>query len=157
VAEATTPELTVAEVPALTCVIRRQQARMDELAEVIPRLIAETHAWVSEHGGWNGPPLAVIAEPDTDGLAQIEVGWPVAAGAEPPAPLEAVTYPRARAVVHQHVGPYERLHEAYVALERAMAAAELRPAGPARESYMTNPEEEPDREKWVTEIVWPVE
>jgi len=157
VAEATTPQLTVTEVPALTCVIRRQQARMDELTQVIPRLIAETHAWVSEHGGWNGPPLAVVREPGADGLAEIEVGWPADPSVEPPSPLEAVTYPPARAVVHEHVGPYERLHETYVALERAIAAAGRRPAGPARESYVTNPEEEPDRNKWVTEIVWPVE
>lgn len=156
-AEATIPELTVAEVPALTCVIRRRRSRMNELAQVIPRLIAETHAWVAQHGGWNGPPLAVIGPPGSDGLTEVEVGWPVAVPAEPPTPLEAVTYPAGRTVVHQHVGPYERLSETYAALERALESRGLRPAGPARESYLTNPEEEPDPEKWVTEIVCPVE
>ena len=59
--------------------------------------------------------------------------------------------------MHAHVGPYEALHRTYAVLEQALAAAKLTPTGPARESYETNPEDEPDPQKWVTRIVWPVE
>ncbi len=130
---------------------------MEELTRVIPRLIAETHGWVAENAGFHGAPMALVGMPDEEGVVELEVGWPVAAPLDLPATLELVTYEATRAVVHRHVGPMERLHETYSALVQAMAAASLRPKGPARESYETNPEEEPDTEKWVTEIVWPVE
>jgi DNA-binding transcriptional MerR regulator len=158
VSETTTPELTVKEVPARTYVAVRQRAQMEELTTVIPRLIGETHAWLAENGGFTGAPVATVGPPDDADGVDLEVGWPVAsAEVEPPPPLELVMHEATRAVVHRHVGPYEALHDTYAALERAMAAAGLRPCGPATESYETNPEEEPDYQKWVTEIVWPVE
>jgi DNA-binding transcriptional MerR regulator len=157
VPETTTPELTVKEVPARTYVAVRERAPMEELTKVIPRRIAETHAWLSENGGFAGAPIAVVGPPGDDDVVELEVGWPVDAQVEPPAPFELVTHQATRAVVHRHVGPYEGLHDTYAALERAMATAGLRPSGPATESYETNPEEEPDPQKWITEIVWPVE
>ena len=162
VPETTIPQLRVEKVPARRYVIRRGRVPMEELTRVIPRLIAETHGWVAENAGFHGAPMALVGMPDDEGVVELEVGWPVPAlnppaQIDPPAPLALVTYEATRAVVHEHVGPMERLHETYSALVQAMAAAGLRATGPARESYETNPEEEPDTEKWVTEIVWPVE
>jgi DNA-binding transcriptional MerR regulator len=157
VPETTIPQLRVEEVPARRYVIRRDRVPMEELTRVIPRLIAETHGWVAENAGFHGAPMALVGMPDDEGVVELEVGWPVAAPLDPPSPLEFVTYEATRAVVHEHVGPMERLHETYSVLVQAMAAAGLRATGPARESYETNPDEEPDTEKWVTEIVWPVE
>jgi DNA-binding transcriptional MerR regulator len=157
VPETTTPELTVKDVPARTYVALRERAPMEELTKIIPRLIAETHAWLSENGGFVGAPMAMVGPPGDDDIVELEVGWPVDTPVEPPPPFELATHEATRAVVHRHVGPYERLHDTYAALERAMAAAGLRPSGPATESYETNPEEEPDPQKWITEIVWPVE
>jgi DNA-binding transcriptional MerR regulator len=161
VSETTIPKLRVEEVPASTYVIRRDRVSMEQLTQVIPRLIGETHGWVVEHGGFVGAPMALVGMPDDENAVELEVGWPVDAPVrtpfDPPAPLEVVTYEPTRAVVHRHVGPYERLHETYAALEQALAAAGTRPSGPAREIYETDPQEEPDPELWVTEIVWPVE
>jgi DNA-binding transcriptional MerR regulator len=159
VPETTLPELTVEHVPARTYVLRRDRVPMEELTQVIPRLIGETAGWVPEGGGPAGAPMARVGPPDDAGVVDLEVGWPVAAGAArlgPPAPLELVTSAPTRAVVHEHVGPYEALPRTYAVLEQALAAAQLRPTGPARESYETNPEEEPDPQQWVTRIVWPV-
>ena len=157
VPETTLPELVVEEVPARTYVIARDRVPMEELTQVIPRRIAETHDWVAGHGGPVGAPMALVTPADEEGLVDLDVGWPVATRLDPPTPLVAVTYDPTRAVVHRHVGPYERLHETYAVLEQAIAAAGLKPTGPARETYETNPEEEPDPQKWVTEIIWPIE
>jgi DNA-binding transcriptional MerR regulator len=156
VPETMIPQLRVEEVPARSYVILRDRVPMEELTRVIPRLIGETHAWVAENAGFHGAPMALVAMPDDEGVVDLEVGWPVPAPLDPPAPLESVTYEATRAVVHRHIGPMERLHQTYSALVQAMAAVGLRATAPARESYETNPEEEPDTEKWVTEIVWPV-
>jgi DNA-binding transcriptional MerR regulator len=148
-------ELTVEQMPARSFVVRRRQAPMEELHQVIPEYIQETAGWVFAHGGADGGPTALFDTPD-NGVTTVRVGWPVAGRLDPPEPLEFVTCPATRAVVHEHVGPYDALHSTYAALEKAMAAADVHPTGPARESYETNPDEEPDPQKWVTRIVWPV-
>lgn len=156
VPETTIGELTVEQVPARHFVVRRREAPMEQLQQVIPASIQETAAWVFANGGSNGAPMALVDPPDDNGVTTLAVGWPVAGQLDPPEPLEFTTYPAVRAVVHEHIGPYDALHATYAALERAMATAGLRPTGPAYESYETNPEEEPDPQKWVTRIVWPV-
>jgi len=153
----TISKLAVRDVPEQSFVVLRDRVPMERLGEVIPRLIGETHAWLAEHAGFSGAPMAAVSFPDEDGVVDLEVGWPVAAPLEPAAPIELVTYEATRAVVHVHVGPFDDLPETYAALARAIEAAGLRAKGPARESYETNPEQEPDPRKWVTRIVWPVE
>lgn len=148
--------LAVRQVPARTYVITRDRKPMEELTTVIPQLIGTVAGWIFANGGPDGAPMARVDTPDQDGVTALEVGWPPAGPAEPPEPLVRTTYPETRAVVHRHVGPYTELHGTYAALEKAIAAAGLRPTGPARESYETNPEEEPDTSTWVTEIIWPV-
>lgn len=157
--ESTVPdlELRVEQVPERTYVVVRDRVPMAKLSEVIPQKIAETHGWVFANGGPAGAPMAAVGMPDDRGVVDLDVGWRVRGPLDPPAPFESVTYEPTRAVVHEYVGPFEALPETYAALTKAIAAAGLRPTGPARESYETNPEEEPEPQKWVTEIVWPVE
>ena len=156
VSEKVIGELDVRQVPARGYVIARDRKPMEELTNVIPGMIQGTAGWVFANGGSDGAPMALVSAPDDAGTVDLEVGWPVATPAEPPAPLAYVTYPATRAVVHKHIGLFVELHATYAALEKAIAAAGLSPTGPARESYETNPEEEPDSSTWVTEIVWPV-
>jgi hypothetical protein len=61
--------------------------------------------------------------------------------------------PGGRAAVLRHVGPYAGLREA---CERLQAWAGERADGPFWESYVTNPREEPDSSRWVTEIFLPL-
>ena len=156
VSKMATPQLSVTNVPARRLVVLRGRVPMEQLTQVIPQRIGETAAWVGPNGGWIGAPMAVVGSPDEDDVVDLDVGWPVAEQVDPPAPFEVVTHPPTRAVVHRHIGPGENVHQTYALLEHAMAAAGLRPTAPPRESYETDPAEEPDRQKWVTEIVWPV-
>jgi AraC family transcriptional regulator len=149
-------ELNIEDVPERTYVVLSGRVRQDELMQSIPARIEETSAWIFANGGPRGAPMASVGMHDLDGTVELEVGWPPAAGADPPAPLSVVTYPAARAVVHRHVGPYETLPQTYEVLSEAIAAAGLATAGAVRESYETNPQEVPDPADWVTEIVWPV-
>ena len=52
-----------------------------------------------------------------------------------------------------HVGPFSGLRDA---CERLQEWAGERAAGPFWESYVTNPREEPDSSRWVTEIFLPL-
>ena len=58
--------------------------------------------------------------------------------------------------VAMHLGPYEKLPETYVAIESWIKANGYQQSGPAWESYVTDPGEEPDPQKWQTEVFWPI-
>lgn len=156
VPEVALPKLDVMEVPARAYIAARRRAPMERLTEVIPSLIGETGAWVFAHGGSAGAPMALVGDPDEAGEVALEVGWPPASVTDSAEPFAVITYPAGPAVVHHHVGPFDRLHQTYAALEQAMAERGLEPGAAPRESYETNPEEEPDSRRWMTEIVWPL-
>ena len=60
------------------------------------------------------------------------------------------------AAVGMHVGPYDTLHETYSAMQAWMAEQGKRPASSMWEVYLSDPEQEPDPTKWLTEVYWPV-
>lgn len=59
-------------------------------------------------------------------------------------------------VMATHSGPYEQLVETYVAIEKWIKDNGLVANGPAWESYVTDPGQEPDPAKWKTEVFFPV-
>jgi effector-binding domain-containing protein len=66
---------------------------------------------------------------------------------------QASGLPGGRVAVLRHVGPFSGLRDA---CERLQEWAGDRAAGPFWESYVTNPREEPDSSRWVTEIFLPL-
>jgi len=79
---------------------------------------------------------------------QLELGIPVGPDAGQSSGL-----PGGRAAVLRHVGPFSGLRDACARLHEW---AGDRAAGPFWESYVTNPREEPDSSKWITEIFLPL-
>ncbi|HWA07044.1 MAG TPA: GyrI-like domain-containing protein [Ignavibacteria bacterium] len=55
------------------------------------------------------------------------------------------------------VGPYEQLSKAWKDFAELVDADNHKLAGPCFEVYVTDPEEEPDSSKWITELYTPVE
>jgi effector-binding domain-containing protein len=55
-----------------------------------------------------------------------------------------------------HVGPYDKLEEAYTAVQAYAKANGVKLAGMMWERYLTGLDEEPDVNKHVTEIYWPL-
>ena len=82
---------------------------------------------------------------------ELELGIPVGPDAEQSSGL-----PGGRAAVLRHVGRFSGLRAACAALEAWVAEQGLEPAGPFWESYVTNPRDEPDSSKWITEITQPI-
>lgn len=93
-----------------------------------------------------GPPMAVYHDPEFDPDA-VDITFVVPAAGEPRGAtaagrtLEAVSVPGGEVAVVIHVGPYDRLHEAYQALGAWIAAEGRAGAGPACEIYLTRPDE----------------
>lgn len=60
------------------------------------------------------------------------------------------------AAVGMHIGPYDTLHETYAALQAWIAAQGRAPAADMWEVYLTDPEQESDPAKWLTEVYMPL-
>lgn len=68
----------------------------------------------------------------------------------------ADTLPGGFAATTIHNGPYDKLSEAYAAVEQWMATEGLVAAGAPWESYLNDPSDHPDPRDWKTEVFWPV-
>ena len=89
-------------------------------------------------------------------VVTVEAGLPVSAPVEASGDVHPLVLPGGRAVVGVHVGPYDSLEATYTELTSWMAARGLTPAGTMWESYLSDPEAEPDPATWRTRITWPI-
>jgi effector-binding domain-containing protein len=111
-----------------------------------------------------GPPFGFYPETPTATVA-VEAGFPVSArssgsagsaGSEAGDGTHRLVLPGGRAVQATHVGPYETLEQTYDELQSWMAERGLEPSAGMWESYLSDPQAEPDPATWRTIITWPV-
>lgn len=144
--------------------IRREVTRR-ELGTVLPPLGDEVFAWLAAHRvAPAGAPFFRYLTVDMEGEGRfvVDVGVPVKAAAPVDAGVTAGAFPAGRYAVLVNTGPYDDLVGAHGALHAWMAerGVSVLPAedgrGPAAmiESYETDPAEEPDPQKWATEIAY---
>ena len=55
-----------------------------------------------------------------------------------------------------HAGPYDKLGDAYSAVQEWMNANGYKPNGAPWEAYLTDPGDHPNPADWKTEVCWPV-
>ena len=83
-------------------------------------------------------------------------GSSAAGGPSDPDAVRIDTLPGGFAAATLHRGPYDRLGEAYAALEKWIEAEGLTANGPPWEVYITDPTEVENPEDWETQVYWPV-
>lgn len=69
---------------------------------------------------------------------------------------ESKTYPGGKALVAVHNGSYGTLHETWKFLWQEFEKQGLKQAGSCWDSYITDPEEEPDPSLWITQLYIPI-
>jgi effector-binding domain-containing protein len=126
-----------------------------KLGEVLPEIWTHLQR---VGAGVTGPPFSLYRGMG-DGTFDVEAGLPVAAPIAAAGRITPGTLPGGRAAVTWHVGPYDRLGNAFAAIERwrlerdhSVSWQEHAPW----EVYWTDPGQEPDPEKWRTEVIWPL-
>jgi AraC family transcriptional regulator len=142
--------------PEPVLIVRRRVKQSDiaaTIAEVLPHIFI--------HAQQNG--IALTGLPFTryvemgPGLITMEPGMRVTGPAHTGhGEIIADTLPGGPAVTTTHMGPYDKLRDAYAAMEQWMEAEGLVAAGAPWESYVTDPADYPDPKDWKTEIFWPV-
>jgi effector-binding domain-containing protein len=142
--------------------IRREVTRA-ELGTVLPPLGDDVFAWLKARGlSPGGAPLFRYLTIDMEGEGRflVDVGVPVASAVAGDDQVTADVLPAGRYAVLVNTGPYDDLVGAHGALHAWMAenGVAVQPSaagnGPAAmvEAYETDPAEEPDPQKWETEV-----
>jgi effector-binding domain-containing protein len=150
-------EIGIDEVDEQEVLVIRERVQQDEMSTVVPKDIAEVHAYLEELGlGFHGPPICVCPFADEEGMLDADIGWPVAKRVPGRGRIEAKTLPATRALVLKHVGPYEALGRSYRLLAEVIEQNGLQPIGSPREIYLTSPDEIADPNDYETRIVWPI-
>jgi len=137
--------------------IVRRKVKRSEIAATIAEALPGIFVYAQQHGiALAGLPFTRYVEMGP-GLITMEPGMRVASPeAAGQGEIVADTLPGGPAVVTIHAGPYDKLPDAYAAIEKWMESEALVAAGPPWESYLNDPSEFPDPKDWKTEISWPV-
>ena len=141
----------------------RTQVPTEELPIVIPQFIGEVAAWLGKQGvSPAGAPFIRYHVINMPGRLDIEMGWPVARPLSGNGRVQAGAFPAGRYATLIYTGDYPGLMDATRALmdwarEKGIAWDRWDDVnGDAfrsrYESYLTNPDEEPDRAKHQTEV-----
>lgn len=70
---------------------------------------------------------------------------------------ELVTIAGGEEMIINHYGGYSSLGDAHMAMDAAMAKHGKQARMPVMETYVTDPGQEPDSTKWLTQIIYPVQ
>jgi hypothetical protein len=143
-----TPE--IRSIAAQRAAVERAVTDADGIASVVDRAFPALFARLAEHGvAPAGAPY--IRYHRHDEVLELELGVPVPDGVEADAGL-----PGGRTAILRHVGPFDGLRAACDRLIEWVAERGETASGPLWEVYVTNPREEPDSSKWITDIHIPL-
>ena len=149
--------ITKKELAPQPVLIVRRRVKRSEIAATIGEALP--HIFV--HAQKNGIALAGLPftrYPEiSHGMVTIEPGMRVTSpGGAGQGEVISDTLPGGPAATTIHAGPYEKLSEAYAAIEEWMEREGLVAAGAPWESYLNDPSDFPDPKDWKTEVFWPV-
>jgi len=91
-----------------------------------------------------------------DHVFNVEAGIPVAEHVVPTSEIRQSLLPAGPAAKLVHLRPYERLEDAHKTLHQWIGENDRECVGNPWEIYLTDPGEEPDSSKWVTEVYYPL-
>lgn len=147
---------TVNTIDAQPAAVVRAEVPMQQLRDVFDRGFREVMRVVEAQGvAIAGPPFGFYPRMPTDTVA-VAVGFPVSAPVTAAGDVVPFELPGGRAVSGTHVGSYESLETSYRELTEWAAAEGHSLAAHMWESYLTDPQAEPDPAGWQTEITWPL-
>lgn len=146
-------EIELVEVEETLAIVRSAHCSHSELPDTISRLYGELMTAYPE-AEMTGPPRIYYLSWD-QGSCVIEAAIPVetSSGFQPG---DLKTYPAVKAAKLDHVGPYTELHKSWEHMWGEMGRLGLAGGMPCWDSYVTDPEEEPDTSQWLTELYIPL-
>jgi DNA-binding transcriptional MerR regulator len=120
--------------------------------------LGELYATIDAQGiGADGPPGAVIAnEFFNDELGEITMFLPVAGPFRPVGRVAPALLPATELAAIVHRGSHDDIDRSYGALASYVTQRALAVNGPIRERYLVGRHDTPNKNRWRTEIGWPI-
>lgn len=146
--------------PEVTYAGKRDLVKWGKLDEFLKKVFPQSKQFVEKAGvAVAGPNTGFYYKWDTvSRQADVFAGVPIKAPSDVKVPgCEIVTVPAGKALMIAYTGRPEGTGSAHEAMDDMMAAKGLRLRSAVEEEYMTDPVQEPDTSKWVTNIYYPVE
>jgi len=147
-------EMSIEAQPALfaegTCTLAEITAKLGELYGMITGVLGEDMEEATA-----GQPFAIYKQQD-DGKIHIKAGIPVIDEYEDEGGVVFGAIEEGNVLMAIHMGPYEEVRGTYDAVKAYMEANNKEANGDPWEVYVTDPGEEPDQSKWITEVYYPV-
>jgi AraC family transcriptional regulator len=152
-----TYSITTKEIAPQPVLLARRRVKQSEISatigEALPRIFLHAQRVAAAVAG---PPYARYVE--WGPMITIEPGIPVAAPVEGSSEdgIIADTLPGGLVATTMHMGPYDKLAEAYAAIQQWIEANGFVAAAAPWEVYITDPADFPDPADWKTELFWSV-
>lgn len=134
----------------------RERVPLDQLSAFFQRAFTATMQALVERGAQPaGPPFGCYHGRPGETI-DVSAGFPVSEPITPAGDVQPGTLPAGRAVEALHVGSYDTLSSTYDLIQERMLQEGFQPAPDMWESYLSDPEAEPDPATWRTRVVWPI-
>lgn len=145
-------DIKVVEVKEQPVLSIRETTSMPSMPEKMGEIFSEIYAFMQKKEIVPvGPPFAYWHDM-TGGIVDMECGFPVYGSAKGEGRIKSSKLPGGKAATALHIGPYDKLSEAYKVVESWIRDNGYQIAGNPWESYLTMPDVEPSKIK--TQIFW---
>lgn len=139
----------------------RENASMPSIPERMGQIFCEIYAFMGKSGmAPAGAPFAYMHgmtdESIQNGIFDMECGFPVSQPVDGLGRIMRSKLPGGKVATAMHVGPYEKLAETYQALQSWIEENGYQARDDMWETYLTDPDEVPDKSRWMTQVFWPV-
>lgn len=132
------------------------RVKMEEIPTALPPFIPAVYTWLQNKGLSPAGPVFFHYGKMELGKVEVEVGVPVSSTQTGDGHVQAGSFPAGRYAVTTFMGHYTGLPQVHAALELWRAAQGERFLGPRTEFYPTDPAQEPNPDKWQTDVVIPL-
>ncbi len=135
----------------------REEAGPEMMDSIHTKLFAKLQMYAEEKG-WSaaGAPMAINHQWDESGI-DLEAGIPITDSVEVEEPFMLKKSYMGSVVKLKHMGPYSGLGNVHMDMKKWIDMNEKSISGPSWEVYLSNPGQEPDSNKWETEVYYPIE
>ena len=146
----------VRDIPEQKVLYIAETVPQDGLGDAFMRILPEAYGYAVSNGAQPaGPPFGrYVGWRETD--CDLEAGIVISTDVPETTQIKLGSLGGFKAVVTQHIGPYDYLPKAHGACNRWILENGMEMAGAPCEIYTMDPGTEPDSSKWESEVVWPI-